>query len=92
MDTDLLFLGFIKSLGGPRNFIFLVLGLVLGGFLVYQYLQGRREGERRRSSAVEGNSPARGSGRKDWLIAVFALALVISFLVIASLLVNLLAE
>ncbi|MEX0330723.1 MAG: hypothetical protein AB3N64_04805 [Puniceicoccaceae bacterium] len=92
LESALLFFGFIKSIGGPRTLIILALGLVLGGILVFQYFHGKKADERRQTLAAGGDPAVVENKRKDSLIAGFGLAIVISFLVIAILLVYLLAE
>ena len=69
MDSVFLLIGFIKSIGGPRTLIVLALGLVLGGYLVFQYFQGRKAEERRQSLAAGGDPEAVQAKRKDSLIA-----------------------
>ena len=92
MESAFLFFGFIKSIGGPRTLIVLALGLVLGGYLVFQYFQGRKAEERRQALAAGVDTEAAQNKRKDSLIAGLGLAIVLSFLVIAILMVYLLAE
>jgi ABC-type Fe3+ transport system permease subunit len=67
-------LNFVKSIGGPRNLAIIVLLIILGGVLLYQYSgSGSKEDS--------GSDDERSRGKlRDILIAGLAVVLVVSFL------------
>jgi ABC-type Fe3+ transport system permease subunit len=66
-------LNFVKSIGGPRNLAIIVLLIILGGVLLYQYSGS--------GSKEDSGDDERSRGKlRDILIAGLAVVLVVSFL------------
>ena len=83
-------INFIKISGGPRNFIYIVLFLILGGVLIFQYLRNRKAGETNYIFIRDRKLFSEGNKFRDTLIAGIAVILIISYMFIVSLLIYLL--
>ena len=76
MESSAIVIGFIKSIGGPRNLMLILVLLIFGMILLYQYA-----GHRKDASSPEEREDSRNK-LKDILIAGLAFVLIVSFLVI----------
>ena len=76
MESPVIIISFIKSIGGPRNLMLILVLLIFGLILLYQYA-----GKRRDPGSPEEREASRNK-LKDILIAGLALVLIVSFLVI----------
>jgi hypothetical protein len=86
MEIILPIFAFIKNLGGPRSLLYIGFLLILGGLIIYIYLQGRGPVDSNETLQDGTESSANGGKFKDTLIAGLALTLVIVFLFMVSLL------